>query len=323
MIRWNTDSGELELYDAAWAPLTTSTVVETFSYTGNVQTWNRPSGVNQVVAYMWGAGGGHGNPGGGGLGGAGGYTAGVIDVTGVGSLFVVVGEGGASEENYFNNDNGNGCGGGVTGIFTVWNTGDLNATHAGSVLLAGAGGAGGNTGSPGGGCGGGLTGGNGGPAGASDGNGGTQSAGGSYTNNGNGSCTAGSACTPTALRGGVGCGGGEFAGGSGWPNEVWGGVWAAGAGGNGCNAAGGGGGYYGGSGGGGSPNGGHGAGGSGYIGGNATCQVLSGTTVASGSNHAIAPPNTGNPYYQTNIGRGGPSTNTNGYNGLVVIVYQQ
>lgn len=323
MTRFNSDTGLFEYYDTGWKTLSLTKTVTAFSYTGGAQTWTKPAGVTTVEAYIWGAGGGFGNPGSGVPGGVGGYTAGVIDVTSVSTLNIIVGGGGSSHDNYFNNGNGNGCGGGLSGIFQTWNTGDVLATHAASILVAGAGGAGGNAGGAnGGGPGGGTTGGRD-DASASSGNPGTQSAGGSLPNTGSGSCTAGTSCTGAELRGGVGCGGAQFAGRSGWPNEAFGGIWGAGAGGNGCNAGGGGGGYWGGSGGGGSPNGGSGAGGSGYIGGSAGVPVLVGvTTAASTTTHVRTPPPAStSPYYSSGIGEGGPNVSTNGSNGRIVLVY--
>lgn len=291
-------------------------VVQTFNYTGGSQTWNKPAGVTAITAYMWGGGGGFGNPSGN-PGGSGGYSTGVIDVSGVSSLQMVVGQGGASHGQNFGNGNGNGCGGGVTGIFTSWNTGNRTQTHSNTVMAAGAGAGGGNN-NTGGGKGGGSTGGKSSPG--VQGNAGTQTAGGAYNSTGGGNCTGGSRCTGNRFSGGVGCGGGERSGRSGWPNEAFGGLWAAGAGGNGCNAGGGGGGYWGGAGGGPNPNGAAGGGGSGYIGGTGTCPVSSATTERNGQT-GTTPPQTGNSYYGNSAGQGGSSPTDRGSDGRIVIVY--
>ena len=309
-------SADGQSIDRAFSITIQAPVVQTFSYTGNSQTWTKPAGVTSITAYMWGGGGGFGNPGGN-VGGAGGYTTGIIDVSSVSSLAMVVGQGGASHDQNFNTGNGNGCGGGVTGIFTSWSTGNVTTSHNNCILAAGAG-AGGGNGNTGGGQGGGTTGGKSSPG--VQGNAGGQSQGGTYTQDGGGSCTSGSNCSGNTLRGGVACGGAERAGKSGWPNEQWGGIWAAGAGGNGCNAGGGGGGYYGGAGGGPNPNGGAGGGGSGYIGGTGTCPVTGGTTSRSGAT-GVTPSNNGSSYYGSNAGLGGGSTSQRGFDGRIVILY--
>ena len=289
-----------------------SPIVVTYNYTRTVQTFNIPAGLTKVHAVMWGAGGGGGNPGGQG-GAGGGYTYGDIDVSSVSSLHVIVGQAGEGENNYFNDGNGNGCGGGLSGIFTQFSS-DRIATYGNSVLIAGGGGGGGNNGGyPG--TGGGTSGVTG--SGGQGGSGGTQSAGGSTASSG-GSCT--SNCTAQQLRGANGCGGAEFDGGGSWPSTYWGGTWSMGAGGNGCNAGGGGGGYWGGGGGGGSPNGGQGGGGSGYIGGHANATVSNASTSANGNNRA--PAGISNTYYPgTNIGYGANGAEVDGNHGAVIIVY--
>jgi len=313
--------------DRSFSITVNAPVAQVFSYTGGIQTWSKPAGVTEVTAYIWGAGGGGGNESGGdgtgGLGGCGGYTEGTMDVSSVSTLYVAVGGGGASYDNYLGPSlsNCNGCGGGLSGIFTSWNTGNLSATHAASVLIAGGGGGGGNGGGTtfAGGCGGGLTGGEN-NADGSNGAGGTQSSGGTVVTGG-GSCT--SNCTSGPLRGSNGCGGAQQSGFSGWPNEAFGGgIWAAGAGGNGCNHGGGGGGYYGGVGGGTNPsNGGAGGGGSGYIGGNGSVSVSNASTqISSQSGTAQLPPQTGSSYYASGIGIGTDDRN-NGGHGRIVLVY--
>ena len=99
----------------------------------------------------------------------------------------------------------------------------------------------------------------------------------------------------------------------------WGGVWSAGAGGNGCNAGGGGGGYWGGGGGGGSPNGGQGGGGSGYIGGHSSVAVTGGATFSNGNSRN--PAGLSNADYSGDVGKGAASAEINGHTGKVVLRY--
>lgn len=69
-------------------------VTQTFSYTGSLQTFTIPSGVTSIQAKVWGAAGaGHGNYYNS-FGGAGGFGIGTINVTGISSLNIVVGQGG-------------------------------------------------------------------------------------------------------------------------------------------------------------------------------------------------------------------------------------
>jgi len=287
-----------------------------YDYSAGVQIWNKPDYVTSINAAMWGAGGGSGNAGGtGGHGGGGGYTYGTIDVSNVNSLDMIVGQGGDSEPQWFNTGNGNGCGGGLTGIFTSFGS-DRISSYNNSILIAGGGGGGGNTDMPAG-SGGGSSGARG--SGGSGGYGGTQSNGGTLPQNGNGTCT--SNCTGQQLRGANGCGGGEdsYGDGGSWPSRYWGGVWSAGAGGNGCNAGGGGGGYWGGGGGGGEPNGGPGGGGSGYVGGHSSANVSAAGTQDNGISRL--PAETGHTYYPGNsIGYGSNSSSV-GNNGHIVIWY--
>ncbi|MAL53568.1 MAG: hypothetical protein CMQ68_05690 [Gammaproteobacteria bacterium] len=287
-------------------------IVVNYTTTDTVHTWTKPStDVKRVYAVMWGGGGGGGNPSGQG-GGGGGYTYGTMNVESVSTLNVVVGEYGEGENNYFGTGNGNGCGGGLSGIFTLFNS-DRVATYGRSILIAGGGGGGGNNGGyPG--TGGGNTGVSG--TGGQGGPGGTQSAGGSTASSG-GSCT--SNCVGQQLRGANGCGGSEFDGGGSFPSMYWGGVWSAGAGGNGCNAGGGGGGYWGGGGGGGSPNGGQGGGGSGYIGGHSSVAVSGASTSSNGNSRN--PAGTGDTDYSGNVGKGASGAELDGHTGKVVLRY--
>ena len=313
-LRWN--GSKIQNSDGSeWKSVASELVTESFNYTGSPQRWNKPAGVTSIDVVIWGAGGGGGNPGGH-DGGGGGFSSGTINVSNVSHLDFVVGQGGEGENSWFNTGNGNGCGGGLTGIFTTFDS-DRVATHGRSVMIAGGGGGGGNSNGGGAGTGGGASGsrGNGGSAGHP----GTQSAGGTIPNYGNGTCT--SNCSGQQLRGGNGCGGGEgsYGDGGSWPSRYWGGVWSAGAGGNGCNAGGGGGGYWGGAGGGGSTNGGNGSGGSGYIGGHSTAPV----SVASTSGNGITktPAGTSNEYYPGGDIGYGASAELNGGNGYISITY--
>ena len=287
-------------------------IVQSYTATDTIHNWVKPStSVKRVYGVMWGGGGGGGNPGGQG-GGGGGYTYGLMNVESVSSLDIVVGEYGEGENSYFNNGNGNGCGGGLSGIFTDF-TSNVNDTYDNSIMIAGGGGGGGNNGGyPG--TGGGNTGVTG--TGGQGGPGGTQSAGGATASSG-GSCTGN--CTGQQLRGANGCGGGQFDGGGSFPSMYWGGVWSAGAGGNGCNAGGGGGGYWGGGGGGGSPNGGQGGGGSGYIGGHSSVAVSGASTSSNGNSRN--PAGTGDTDYSGDVGKGAASAEINGHTGKVVLRY--
>lgn len=289
--------------------------VVSYSYTGAVQSYTVPSGVEKVRVYVWGAGGGSGSATGG-AGGAGGYAEGLVNVSPGQTLQVVVGQGGMSRGHA---QEINGAGGGVSGLFGVWNTSDVTATQQAAVVVAGAGGGGGSSGV-------GFSGGNGGGssggASLSSQRPGSQSAGGVYPGSNAGTQTGNG--SGTALRGGNGCGGDQRAGESGWPNEAWGGVWAAAAGGNGCNAAGGGGGYFGAAGGTDlNGSGGSAGGGSGYVGGSATFPVTQGLTAATSTTvTATDPPRTDHPYYIDGVGQGAPGASAVGSragNGLVVI----
>lgn len=290
---------------------------QTFNYTGSIQNFAIPSGTTEITAYIFGAGGG-GEGDTLSYGGAGGFTVGTINASYGGTLKVVVGGAGGP------GSQSNGCGGGMSGVFTSsYAQSDASTDQDAAILIAGAGGGGAdatdsNNGNAKGGAGGGLTGqkgyiGTGG--GDSGGNGGTQSAGGVYPGDGGagGSCTA-TSCAGAKLRGGTGCGGGEGSSGVGWPNLVYGGTWGSAAGGNGCNAAGGGGGYYGGAGGGGVPNGGCGGGGSSFIGGHSN-YVVSNATAYQGNYNVPNSNATSSTYYTSGISQGGVYNSNNGGNG--------
>ena len=287
-------------------------IVQSYTATDTIHNWVKPNAaVKRVYGIMWGGGGGGGNPSGQG-GAGGGHTYGLMNVESVSSLDIVVGEYGEGENSYFNNGNGNGCGGGLSGIFTDF-TSNVNDTWDNSIMIAGGGGGGGNNGGyPG--TGGGNTGVSG--TGGQGGPGGTQTAGGATASYG-GSCTGN--CVGQKLRGANGCGGSQFDGGGSFPSMYWGGVWSAGAGGNGCNAGGGGGGYWGGGGGGGSPNGGQGGGGSGYIGGHSSVAVTGGATFSNGNSRN--PAGLSNADYSGDVGKGAASAELNGFTGKVVLRY--
>ena len=306
------DDGNGGLAVSSFSFVRKAPIVQSYTATDTIHNWVKPNAaVKRVYGIMWGGGGGGGNPGGQG-GGGGGHTYGLMNVESVSSLDIVVGEYGEGENSYFNNGNGNGCGGGLSGIFTDF-TSNVNDTWDNSIMIAGGGGGGGNNGGyPG--TGGGNTGVSG--TGGQGGPGGTQSAGGATASYG-GSCTGN--CVGQKLRGANGCGGNQFDGGGSFPSMYWGGVWSAGAGGNGCNAGGGGGGYWGGGGGGGSPNGGQGGGGSGYIGGHSSVAVTGGATFSNGNSRN--PAGLGNADYSGDVGKGAASAELNGFTGKVVLRY--
>ena len=282
----------------------------TYSYTGSLQNLSVPSGLTSLTAYVWGAGGGGGNK----IGGSAGYAKADINVSGLSTLYFVVGQGGSSRDST-NGSAGNG--GGLTGIFDA-NT--LN--HGDSILIAGSGG--GGAGSSGG-----VGGGGGGTGNGNSGerdfrNGSEQTEGGGGSTSGGGSAGNASiagpytATYPTAggtLQGGNGGIASEGSynvlktanylyGGRG--NDTNGGAWCGGAGGAG---------YYGG-GGGTCGYAGGGGGGSGYAD-TSICSSIAGT---GGSNGSITAPENSSTYYASGIGIGGASA-TNGGNGRIVLVY--
>jgi hypothetical protein len=81
-----------------------------FNYTGSLQTWTVPAGVNYLWVKVWGAGGGAGTyPGHNGsasslayspCGGTGGYVSGTLSVNGSTTLYIIVGGGGTSTSYY-------------------------------------------------------------------------------------------------------------------------------------------------------------------------------------------------------------------------------
>ncbi len=205
----------------------------TFPYSGGIQSWTVPGGVNLIFAKIWGAGGGSAFSTGDGPGGGGGFVSGFINVTPGSKIYIVVGGGGAGGTNSSGVGSSayggggkpgqlySGGGGGYSGIFN-------SSTIAQSTALAIAGGGGGggknSIGFSGGG-GGGLVG-----AGGNQNNGvyntgtgGNQIAGGvTLTNGGVPNYTAsfqGSALTggngSTGAQGSPGGGGGWYGGGAG------------------------------------------------------------------------------------------------------------
>ena len=299
-----------------------------YSYTGSAQTFSVPSGLSSLTAYIWAGGGGGGGQqdGSGGKGssaGSGGYAKAVINLSGLSTLYLVVGQGGTSGHVANNSYNvGGGNGGGLSGIFDDSNTG-----HGDAILIAGAGGGGSGDsdgrGGPGGG-GGGAN--NNGRDGIPDsrlsqrtqGLGGTTSAGGAAAN---ASSSAGYTHTnPTpgsALQGGNS--GSQASGqslrasnylGGGRAYIPTNGNWMGGGGGSG---------YYGG-GGGICGYAGGGGGGSGYAKGS-VCSSIVATNGSDGSGQSTtSAPENSSTYYASGTAEGGAAS-TDGGNGRIVLVY--
>ena len=254
------------------APIT----IATYSYTGADQSFTVPTGFNNFIAYLWGAGAGGGGHGPGGRGGVGGYTTGTVTAPAGTQYAIVVGKGGetrgggagpaGSAYGFPGNAGGSGFGGqggGLTGIFTgATSVTNSSPNQARAVLIAGGGGGGAyDTPTAPGGPGGGSSGVNGSNATPTPGTGGTQS-------------SAGGGPNPASIMQGGTANGGDGGGGGG-----------------------GGGGYYGGGAGSGE-SGGAGGGGSGYIG---HASVSNGTTTAAVINSTL-PPQSGSSYYSAGIG---------------------
>ena len=311
------ENGATKTADRAFSITINAPVTQTFSYTGGIQSFAVPSGVEPTY-HMWGGGGGAGSPG---NGGAGGYQTGKIAGAGGQTLQIIVGQSGGGIVGPRGSQQ-NGCGGAPSAILapSTWDSTSFTNTINGLIAVVGGGGGGGNSGG-GGGCGHGN--GNGGRKNdySGNGDGGQQNSGVTTTDQSSGTCTGN--CTSTILRGATGCGGAEQSDGCAWPMGVWGGTWGSDAGGNGCNGGGGGGGWYGGAGGGHvTPNnGGSGGGGAGKAPGYSTYTVsnVSGE-ISSQNGHSRTPPQTGSSYYGSSTGYGGSSPN-NGEHGRVVIVY--
>ena len=134
-VRWNNELGEVE-YNILGFWFNTQNgytrilnkTKATFYYTGAVQTWTVPAGVNYIFVKMWGGGGGGGSYGGwrqGSTGGAGGYSEGVIPVSPGQVLSISVGR----------------CGYARWGANRAWPNGGGASTGGGDNQYAGAGGA--------------------------------------------------------------------------------------------------------------------------------------------------------------------------------------
>ena len=267
----------------------------TFTYTGTFQSFTVPSTISprSVNIYMWGAGGGTSQTYSGYVnynGGAGAMVQGVYTVTPGSTLYIVVGLGGSTAQSAQTDAQGGGggvnaYGGGGGGRSAI----QLTAGGA-DVVVAGGGGGGGLLAS---------------------------------NNNGTGGPSYYSGTSPATLAGLPAYGGSQTAGGAGTssPGAVTGGSGSLKFGGTGTNnSCSGGGGYYGG---GGSGNGeagwDPGAGGSSLI---DNLTLIPGQSVFGyNSTNLYGAPNTGSPYYQSNIAAGGIGGNATGGNGLVVITY--
>ncbi len=290
-------------------------------------TFEVPEGVSSLTVKIWpggGGGGGGGSASVGGDGAGGGYVQGTIVVTELETLAIHVGGAAGGGSSPTNSGSGGG-GGGRSSIFR-------NSTP---LLIAGGGGGGGggdnSSATPGGdgGEGGANTGEAGGESdGAFGGGGGTQTVGGAAgTGGGN------SGVTGEAYNGSPAGGGGDGANGvdseSTKGSQANGGTTNGGDGGTGnvsagfAGGGGGGSGYAGGGGGSGSVTGNAGGGGGG---GGSNYLVGSATSTTNSQAVDQTPPNTGDPYYQENVGEGGDGGGTgnsgsNGNDGLVVLIW--
>ena len=281
---------------------------QVFSYTGNIETYTIPPNINYINIYCWGAGGGggaaflNGYTAPGGYGGDGGFVMGILDVSGITSLKIIVGQGGrkgvqagrcgfaygggGDAGNIGNGNWASGGGGGLSGVFVdnanITITNNIINSAATAILIAGGGGGSALNFSR-----------NGGNAGGTNGN----AADGTNPGGGGTSATGGSGNET----------GTKFNGGSLSTNYLGGG---------------GGGGYYGGGASsyisGNTPSGG--GGGSSYI--NTTDFIFTNTIIPNSQPNGtrIVYGNT-NKYYQNNAGLGANIGLNNGYNGLIVIEY--
>lgn len=136
----------LPLFALAGAP---GQLTDVFNFTGGIQMWTVPCGVNSVFIQTWGAQGGSGAVGGasvgGGAGGLGGYAEGVLAVTPGQVLNVFVGGQGATPTGGFNGGGNGGTqnaggGGGASDVRA------LGTNEADRVITAGGGGGGGRGG---------------------------------------------------------------------------------------------------------------------------------------------------------------------------------
>ena len=108
--------------------------IDTYNYTGTSQSFNIPSGVTEVEAYVFGPGGGaEGDTNT--KGGAGGYSVGTINTSAGGTLRIIVGGAGGP------GSQSNGSGGGYSGVFTSsWQGNSPSTDHAAAIIVAGGGG---------------------------------------------------------------------------------------------------------------------------------------------------------------------------------------
>ena len=314
--------------DRAFSFVQSGTSSHAYSYTGSAQTFSVPSGLTSLTAYMWAGGGGggaheNGSSGNGSAAGAGAYSKAVLNLSGLTTLYLVVGKGGQSGQVSNGGSNvGGGCGGGLSGIFD-----DSNTAHGDAILIAGAGGGGSGDsngqGGPGGGGGGANNNGRDGIADArigqrTQGLGGTTSAGGAAAN---APSSAGYTHTnPTdgsALTGGNS--GSQTSGQSLRPSSYLGGGRSYIATNGNWMGGGGGAGYYGG-GGGICGYAGGGGGGSGYAKGS-VCSSIAGANGSDGSGQSTtAAPVNDSIHYASGVAVGGAAS-TDGGDGRIVLVY--
>jgi hypothetical protein len=150
--------------DRAFSIVVKAPVTQAYAYTGSLQTFSIPSGVTSIQAKVWGAAGAGHNEYYSQSGGAGGFGIGTINVTGISSLNIVVGQGGQNRNTPASGSVGSsnkiatyghlvaastgenggwgnvgGTGGGLSGIFNGAVTSQSNA-----IAIAGGGGAAGS-----------------------------------------------------------------------------------------------------------------------------------------------------------------------------------
>ena len=153
-LRYNTEARSIEQYTSGnWVQLNPAGR-QVFSFTNGDQTLSIPTGVTNILAKCWGAGGAAGTAGGwyiGSPGGGGGFMSSVIPVTPGENLIVVVGRGGEPNAGTYGYGGGGrashngvdnryaGGGGGYSGIFRT------SITQANALIIAGGGGGGGSS----------------------------------------------------------------------------------------------------------------------------------------------------------------------------------
>ena len=186
---------------------------QNFAYTGSVQTYNVPSGVQSLTLEVWGAQGGNNSV----AGGKGGYSVGVLNnLSGISNLYVYVGQQSTSTAGGWNGGGGMtsyGKGGGGATDISLHNYTYNTTDHYNDRIIVAGGGGGAGYSSCYGGYGGGETGGAGTAGSYAGGGGGTQTSGGSCYSSGNAGLF-GSASTNSSHNGGGG-GGGWYGGGAG------------------------------------------------------------------------------------------------------------